>query len=203
MSTTTTPIQKAIAAIDLPDAKGQPSYRAAPKIYGVSRPTLSQHHRGIQTINAGAHNQQMHLNPPQEYELVEYIVGLTDKAFPPMQTMIRDFASAVSKWEVSDAWVTWFLQRNNAHLTSKWIIWMDRRCHQSDSEYSYRLYFKLLHKKIQEYDVDVENIYNMDEKCFLIGVTSRSERVFSKQSHTGITRLISNFHKCKELRSEV
>jgi hypothetical protein len=135
----------------------------------------------VGTTNAGAHEQQMHLTPPQEYELVEYIKGLTEKALPPTRTMIRNFASAVLKWEVSDAWVTRFLRRNNAHLTSKWTIGMDRSHHKADSEYSYRLYFELLHKKIQEYNVDVENIYNMDEKGFLIGVTSRSKRVFSKQ----------------------
>jgi hypothetical protein len=55
ISTTMTAIQKAIAAINSQDAKGQLSYRAAAKTFGVNRTTLSRHHRGIQTTNAGAH----------------------------------------------------------------------------------------------------------------------------------------------------
>jgi hypothetical protein len=176
-----TAIQKAIAAIDSQDAKGQLSYRAAAKRFGVNRTTLSRHHRGIQTTNAGAHQNAMHLSPQQEKELVGYIKGLTDKALPPTREMIRNFASAVSKWEVSDAWVTRFLRRNDAQFTSKLTTGMDRNRHKADSEYSYRLYFELLHEKIREYDVDVGHIYNMDEKGFMIGVTSRTKRVFSKQ----------------------
>jgi hypothetical protein len=34
---------------------------------------------------------------------------------------------------------------------------------------------------MRQYDVDAKNVYNMDEKGFLIGKTSRSKRVFSKQ----------------------
>jgi hypothetical protein len=123
----------------------------------------------------------MHLSPQQEKELVEYIKGLTDKALPPTREMVRNFASAVSKWQVSDAWVTRFLRRNDAQLTSKWTTGMDRNRHKANSEYSYRLYFKLLHEEIREYDVDVGNIYNMDEKGFIIRVTSRTKRVFLKQ----------------------
>src|SRR5688572_14931604 len=58
---------------------------------------------------------------------------------------------------------------------------MDRNRHQADTEHSYRQYFELLHTKIHQYNVEPRNIYNMDEKGFLIGVTSRTKRVFSKQ----------------------
>jgi hypothetical protein len=37
-----------------------------------------------------------------------------------------------------------------------------------------------LHYKIAEYDVQPENTYNIDEKGFIIGVCSRSKRVFDK-----------------------
>jgi hypothetical protein len=35
---------------------------------------------------------------------------------------------------------------------------------------------------MQEYEVEAENVYNMDEKDFMIGIFRRSKRVFSKQS---------------------
>jgi hypothetical protein len=59
---------------------------------------------------------------------------------------------------------------------------MDRDRHAADQGGKYELYFKLLHSKIQEYNVDARHIYNMDEKGLLIGILAKSKRVFSKAS---------------------
>jgi hypothetical protein len=58
---------------------------------------------------------------------------------------------------------------------------MDRTRVKADSEHSYRHYLELLHAKIQQYDVEPRHIYNMDEKGFLAGVTSKQKRIFSRQ----------------------
>jgi uncharacterized protein (DUF849 family) len=58
---------------------------------------------------------------------------------------------------------------------------MDRNCYKADSKDKYEAYFKLLHNKMQEYKVEEENVYNMDEKGFLMGITRRSKRAFSRQ----------------------
>jgi hypothetical protein len=34
---------------------------------------------------------------------------------------------------------------------------------------------------MRQYNVDAENVYNMDKKGFLLGKTSTTKRVFSKQ----------------------
>lgn len=52
--------------------------------------------------------------------------------------------------------------------------------YKTDSGEKYRLYFKLLYHKIAKYNIEPEHIYNMDNKGFAIGVTSRLERIFSK-----------------------
>jgi hypothetical protein len=57
---------------------------------------------------------------------------------------------------------------------------METSRHNADSAAKYSLYFKLLHQKIEEYKVLPENTYNIDKKGFMIGVTSRSKRVFNK-----------------------
>ena len=58
---------------------------------------------------------------------------------------------------------------------------MDRNRHQADSGFKYKLYCDLLHQKMEEYNVEPRNTYNMDEKGFLIGVTGRSKRVFTRR----------------------
>jgi hypothetical protein len=59
---------------------------------------------------------------------------------------------------------------------------MDSNRHKADLYKKYKLYFNLLHSKMQEYQVEAENVNNIDEKGFMIGTIGRSNRVFSKQS---------------------
>jgi hypothetical protein len=46
--------------------------------------------------------------------------------------------------------------------------------------YATKLYFDLIHGKTEKYEILPENTYNMDEKGFMIGVTGRSKRIFSR-----------------------
>ncbi|PVH90822.1 hypothetical protein DM02DRAFT_478438, partial [Periconia macrospinosa] len=43
-------------------------------------------------------------------------------------------------------------------------------------------YFKLIGEKIEEYLIEPENIYNIDEKGFIISILRRHKRVFEKGS---------------------
>jgi hypothetical protein len=52
--------------------------------------------------------------------------------------------------------------------------------HRANSRHKYELCFNLLHLKIVQYEVEPCNTYNMDEKGFMIGITGRSKRVFSR-----------------------
>ena len=53
---------------------------------------------------------------------------------------------------------------------------------KADLALYYSLYFKLLGRKIAEYNIQPENTYNMDEKGFLIGFLIKSRRIFSKKA---------------------
>ena len=91
--------------------------------------------------------------------------------------MIQDFA----KTRVSMRRVPQSLQRNSAHLTSKWNVGIARDRVKADNEHSCRHYFEPLHSKTQQHEVDARHIYNLDEKGLLTGITSRQKRVFSRQ----------------------
>ena len=59
---------------------------------------------------------------------------------------------------------------------------MDLSRHKADSKASYSHYFELLQLKMTQYDVQPENVYNMDEKGFLMGQLQKARRVISKDS---------------------
>jgi hypothetical protein len=175
------PILNVIADMDSREPGAQLSYRDAAKRSGVSRETLRRRHQGSQATRAGAASHKQNLNAQQELELVRYIKEITEQGLPPTRAMIQNFGSAVAQDPCSDRWVSRFLERNKAHPTSKWTVGMDRNRVKADNKDSYRHYFKLLHSKIRQYNVEPRHIYNMDEKGFLIGITSRQKRVFSRQ----------------------
>jgi hypothetical protein len=97
--------------------------------------------------------------------------------------MIINIVAPLSAWPPSDRWVTRFLHRNRDTLISAWTTPMEKSGHEADSGERYRLYFDLLHGKIDEHKVEAENTYNMDEKGFMIGVIGRSVRIFDKQQY--------------------
>ena len=135
---------------------------------GVSRATLSRRWRRVTGPRSDGYAQQQAISPQQELELIRYITKLTKQDLPPTREMTKNFSSEVAYQQLSESWVTRFINRHEIHLISKWTGAMDRTRHLADSESKYRLYFELLHRKITEYHLEVRDIYNMDEKGFLI-----------------------------------
>jgi hypothetical protein len=175
------PIDNAIAAIERLGPGEHFSYRKVAEEYNIQHSTLRRRYQGLCAPRAGEAQNRQKLSPQQELQLVQYIEDLTERGLPPTRAMIRNLGGDVAGVACSDAWVSQFLRRNKHLLTSKWTSGMDRNRHKADSKDKYEAYFDLLHSKIQEYKVEPENIYNMDEKGFLMGITGRSKRVFSKQ----------------------
>jgi hypothetical protein len=185
------PIQEAIEDIESHDQDEHFTYTQVAKKYGVDRRTLARRHQGL---TQPRHLAQVSLHPEHETELIQYIKSLTDRRTPPTRVMVRSFASSLVGREVSESWVTRFLNRNQIHLISAWQTGMDRDRHKADSVAKYSLYFDLLHDKMKEYNVLPGQIYNMDEKGFMIGVTGRSKRVFDKglYGQKGVTAAVQD-----------
>ena len=46
---------------------------------------------------------------------------------------------------------------------------------RADNSYQYKLFYELLKEKIEKYEVEVHNMYNMDEKGFLMAYLIRAK----------------------------
>ena len=60
---------------------------------------------------------------------------------------------------------------------------LDHNRSRADSAFKYTLYFELLRKKIEQYGVEPQHTYNMDEKGFLVGILSKMKRIFSRRRY--------------------
>jgi hypothetical protein len=107
--------------------------------------------------------------PRCELELVDYIKGLSKRVMPSTRELMQRFASEIGIYYIRNGWVGRFLRRNKHHLTFHWTKGMDAVRYKADSEASHKLYFDLLHLK-------------MEEHGFTIGVFGKSKRIFSKVS---------------------
>jgi hypothetical protein len=149
--------------------------------FGCSRVTLARRHQGLQAPRSDAAHNRQALHPQQEIELLRYIERLTSQGLPPTRTTIRRLASEIAQKELGVRWVDRYIQRHQIDLVSRWATGKDRLRHQADSQLKYSLYFELLRNKLGQYDIEPRNMYNMDEKGFLLGILTRSKRVFSRR----------------------
>ena len=60
---------------------------------------------------------------------------------------------------------------------------LDHNRSRADSAFKYILYFELLRKKIEQYRVEPQYTYNMDEKGFLVGILLKIKRIFSRRRY--------------------
>ncbi|KAF2628503.1 hypothetical protein BU25DRAFT_420967 [Macroventuria anomochaeta] len=99
-------INDAIKQIDNLEPREQVIYTRVAKNHGVNRTTLSHHAQGVQMDRNTKNSNQAKLMPPQEHELVQYIIGLTERRLPPTREMIKNFVLGIAKVDVSESWVT-------------------------------------------------------------------------------------------------
>ena len=59
---------------------------------------------------------------------------------------------------------------------------MDSTRIKNDFREQYEYYFNFIKQKIKEYYILIKNIYNMDEKGFLISCLSKSKQIFTKET---------------------
>ncbi|KAG9188376.1 hypothetical protein G6011_02299 [Alternaria panax] len=172
------PIQEAIAEIESREPGDEFSYQAIAKKYSVPRTTLMRRHKG-ESETYGL--RKLSLHPEHEAELVRYIKTLTERRLPPTRTMVQQFASELAGKPVSETWVSRFLRRHPNHLISRSGKAMAKERTKADSGAKYSLYFKLLHEKIEEYNIQPIHIFNMDEKGFQLSRVSRTKRIFDRR----------------------
>jgi len=121
------------------------------------------------------------LTQQQEEVLLEHINDLTLRGFPPAPRHIKALASKISGKKPGKNWVSNFKRRHADEIASDFLEPLDSSRNNADSWFKVHKYFDMLQKKWEKYQFEPQNVYNMDEKGFLIGVTQKSRRIFTKK----------------------
>jgi hypothetical protein len=120
------------------------------------------------------------LTEKQELVLVSHITRLSEWCLPPTPAMVTLWASQICGKEPGKNWAAGFKARHKDQLDSRYLNTIDLARHKAESEPSYRQYFTVLKQKIDQYAIQPQNCYNMDEKGFLIGHLQKAKRIFPK-----------------------
>ncbi|KAL6152046.1 hypothetical protein ACJBU6_08936 [Exserohilum turcicum] len=161
------------------------SQRKAAQLFNVPRSTLYDRLQGRQP-QATANARKRKLLPIEEQSLVQWILDLDRRGFPPHIIDVRRMADALLAARGQDPppppvgknWVSRFVQ-SQPELQTKWT----RRFNSQRADYedptTITAWFKLIEETRQTYGVLDQDIYNVDETGFAMGVAGTSKVVTS------------------------
>jgi len=94
--------------------------------------------------------------------------------------MVRNFAFEISRITPGKNWVSRFIKRHKNKIKSSYLAPANIARKWADNPYQYKLFYELLKEKIEKYEIEVHNMYNMDKKGFLISVLNKGKRIYTK-----------------------
>jgi DDE superfamily endonuclease/Tc5 transposase DNA-binding domain len=146
----------------------------------VHRTTISRRVKGKSTSRQDYIEKCQLLSYEQEQQLVKYIDTLTKRSLPPNHRNVRVFAKAICGSWPGENWVPRFIQRYQSEIASAYLVGFDMDRKKADNWWLINHYFELLSTKMTQYKYKPENVYNMDEKGFMLGKLQKTRRIFTR-----------------------
>jgi hypothetical protein len=159
------------------------------RIYRVPRTTLSRRVHGILSKH-DTFNPTQKLTKLEEEVIVQYILNLDSRAFPPRRSAVEDMANRLlaerDGGRVGKNWTSNFVQRQ-PQLSTRFTRKIDYQRVKCEDPDAYNAWFRLVRNMISKYGIHEEDIYNFDETGFLMGQIS-SEMVVTNAERKGRPR---------------
>ena len=177
--------EKIRCALEKRDREGT-SFQDLASEFGVPRSTLNDRARGG-ISRRKAHEEEQALPPAIEDALEKWALKMDEHGFPPRLDIFKAMAQELAeknaeqmgdpaRAKLGQTWLPSFLNRH-PKVSSKFGSNLDRQRALAGSPGPIIDYFRKLKKVQKEYNFLPENTYNMDEKGFILGVSSRSKFV--------------------------
>ena len=148
------------------------SARAAATIYGVPRSTLGTRLAGTTPRRDSPPNSRK-LTELEESAIVQYILDLDSRAFPPRLHQVEDMANQLltnrDASRVGKRWASNFVRRQ-PELKTRFSRKYDYQRAQCEDPEIIRDWFALVVNTIVKYGIAEADIYNFDETGFMMGI---------------------------------
>jgi hypothetical protein len=175
--------RKIILALQAMQNDPKLSARAAAKIYSCSHYKLSSRKLGIRPRRDIPANSRK-LTDLEESVLVQHILDLATKGFPPRLSIVEDMANRLlatrDASRVGKHWATNFVKRR-PELRTRFQRKYDYQRAKCEDPEVIRGWFELVRNTIAKYGINDGDIYNFDETGFMMGVISTATVVTSSE----------------------
>jgi hypothetical protein len=167
------------------------SARAAGKIYSVDHQKLSRRRHGMQPRRDISANSRK-MTDLEESVLVQHILDLAAKGFPPRMSVVEDMANRLlasrKQPRVGKHWVSNFINRR-PELRTRFQQKYDYQRAKCEDPEVIRGWFELVRNTIAKYGINDTDIYNFDETGFMMGVISTGMVVTSSDGRAKAKRV--------------
>jgi len=117
------------------------------------------------------------LTNAQESVLIEYIRKISNQGMHATPKILENIVVELVRKPVGGRWIERFIKRYENELASVYLRSIDQSRHIADNSTYFEHYFTLLQEKIEKYHIKPSNIYNFDEKGFLLGICRMMKRI--------------------------
>ncbi|KAM3067039.1 hypothetical protein ACMFMG_012224 [Clarireedia jacksonii] len=167
------------------------SKRKAAKMYKVSKDTLSRRMAGMQPITITALRFRR-LTVLEEEIVVQYVLDLDSKGYPPCLSAVEDIANHILDNEglqhVGKHWVQRFVDRQPELKVCFTRVYELQRALCEDPELIWK-WFTLFKDTCKEHGILESDIWNFDETGFMMGIIT-SHMVVTKAERLGRAKTI-------------
>ena len=163
-----------------PDA----SYRSVAHQFSLNKTTLINHYEKQTRASRDAHQNQQKFTPEEEERIVRWVIELDDMGMPPRGHLVRKLMLGILQGRGHDAnnqspqlgkrFLDRFRKRH-AVLSSRFAQAVNRERALAGDPTVLNHFFNRLIEIRSLYHILPENIWNMDEKGFLLGVSSQEK----------------------------
>ena len=148
------------------------SVRKAADLYSVNRTTLSRRQRGKASRRDHGRKSRK-LTELEESTIVQYIIDLDSRSFPPRLIEVEDMANRLladrDAPRVGTRWATNFIKRQ-PDLRTRSFRRLDYQRAQCEDPAIIQGWFDLVRNTIAKYGIVESDIYNFDETGFMMGI---------------------------------
>jgi hypothetical protein len=161
------------------------SIRAAATAHGLKRSTLTNRYNGGRSRQTARVAQQL-LSQEQEISLVEWILSLEKQGHALTHAQVREMALLISKISggpeiIGHNWVSRFLRRH-PEIHTKVGVKIDTLRVQNTTTEALQAWFGLFESVQTTFQVDIANVWNMDETGIALGVCANQTVIGSSST---------------------
>jgi hypothetical protein len=161
------------------------SVRKAASIYMVDRGTVTKRLRGITPRRDTVANSRK-LTNLEEVTIVEYILDLDSRSFPPRLSGVRDMANRLladrNASPVGPRWASNFVKRQK-ELSTRFTRRYDYQRALCEDPKIIEPWFELVRNTVAKYGIHDEDFHNFDETGFMMGMISATMVVTSSDRY--------------------